>query len=444
MSAPAHDQRSLVSALVAARPRPASLRVPPVLAVMVGAAIGVVSPAQEALERLAERLNFAAAGGRLQLRLSGSVELEGYAISDPVADLVSGDEDEFLRPRFNLYLDGQVGTRGYVFAQGRVDRGFDVYEEDPQLAARFDEYAARLELSEPGSGRLFVQAGKFATVVGNWTKRHTAWENPFITAPLPYDNLTPVWDVTPAPTADVLLAWAHVSPVGDPQAVLSDKAFRLPIVWGPAYAQGVALAGKLGQLEYAGEVKAVGLSARAERWDEGFGGAERPALSARVGWRPNPSWNLGISASRGEYLDRTEHARLPDGFDRHDYRQTVLAHDVSYAWHHWQVWGEVYAARFSIPRIAEIHTMAWYVEAKYRFTPQFSGAVRWGQQWFGDITNRAGQAIAAGRQTWRLEVAPAYRLTTQTQVKLQYSLRHDQPAAGRYTHALAGQLTVRF
>lgn len=414
------------------------------MGVVIGAALGTASPAQELLERLSDRLSFSAAGGRVQVKLSGSLELEGYAISDPVADLVSGEEDVFFNPRFTLFLDAQLGERGYVFAQGRVDRGFDAYYPEKETEARLDEYALRWELSEPGTGRLLLQAGRFATVVGNWTPRHEAWDNPFVTAPLPYDNLTGVWDVAPVPAIDVLLAWAHVKPVGSAQAVLANKQFRIPAIWGPAYAQGLAVAGKWGRLEYAGEVKAVGLSSRPERWDEGFSDTERPTVSARLGWRPGPSWNLGLSASSGEYLDRSGHAQIPAGFDRHDYRQVVLAHDVSYAWHHFQFWGEVYAVRFEIPRIAYVDMMTYYLEAKYRFTPQFSGAIRWNQQWFDDVTSQAGQTLGAGRQTWRIDVAPTYRMTNQAQLKLQYSLQQDRPARERCTQSLSAQLTVRF
>ena len=401
-------------------------------------------PAQEVLERLGERLNFRLAGGALSVRVSGSLELEGYATSEPVGDLVSGDADSFFNPRFTLYLDAQAGARGYFFAQARVDHGFDVYAHEAEGQVRFDEYALRLELSKPGTGRLFLQAGKFATVVGNWTKRHTAWENPFITAPLPYDNLTAVWDVSAVPNADVLFAWAHVKPLGNAAAVLSDKRLRLPIVWGPAYGQGVTLAGRWGRLDYAGEIKATNLSARPDRWCQGFGGVERPTVSARVGWRPDPAWNLGLSFSRGEYLDRSAHSRLPAGFDRHDYRQTVIAHDLGYAWRQFQLWGEVYVARFTVPRVGDLDTVAGYVEAKHRFTPRFSAAVRWNQQFFGHVTNSAGQTARWGRQTWRLDVAPAWRFTTQTQFKLQYSLRHEDPARARLTEQLAAQLNVRF
>ena len=415
-----------------------------IIGATIAMALGTASPGQEMIERLSDRLNFHSGDGKMQLRLSGTFELEGYAISDPVADLVSGSADKFFNPRLGLYLDAQLGERGYFFAQGRVDRGFDPYYPDKQTEARLDEFALRMELSEPGTGRLFLQAGKFATVVGNWTKRHAAWDNPFITAPLPYGNLTGVWDVFPVPAVDVLLAWAHVSPVDTAQDVLADKQFRLPVIWGPAYAQGVVVAGKWGRFEYAGEMKAVGLSARPDRWGEGFSTLERPTLSARLGWRPDPNWNLGFSASTGEYLDRSQHPRIPAGLSRHDYRQIVLAHDVSYAWHHFQFWGEVYAARFEVPRVADVDTMAYYLEAKYRFTPQFSGAIRWNQQWFGDVTNRVGASLPAGRQTWRVDVAPTYRLTTQVQLKLQYSLQHDRPSRERYTQSLSAQLTVRF
>ena len=45
-----------------------------------------------------------------------------------------------------------------------------------------DEYALRWTPWD--DGRLSLQAGKFANVIGNWTARHQSWENPFITAPL--------------------------------------------------------------------------------------------------------------------------------------------------------------------------------------------------------------------------------------------------------------------
>ena len=93
------------------------------LMLLAGLTSGQVLRAQEVLEQLGDRLNFDLAGGALRLRISGSLELEGYAASDPVSDTVSGDKDGFFNPRLTLYLDAQAGARGYFFAQGRLDRG---------------------------------------------------------------------------------------------------------------------------------------------------------------------------------------------------------------------------------------------------------------------------------------------------------------------------------
>jgi hypothetical protein len=409
-----------------------------------GLAAGAFLQGQEVLERLGERLDFSLAGGAVQVALRGSLELEGYAISDPVADLVSGRKETFLKPRFTLYLDTQLAGRGYLFGQLKVDRGFDVFSVDEKTELRLDEFALRYELSAPGSGRLFLQAGKFATVVGNWARRHPAWENSFITAPLPYDALTGIWDVSPVPNADVLLSWAHVRPVGSGAMVLDDKHLRVPVVWGPAYGQGVAMAGRSGRLDYAVELKAVGLSSRPERWDQGFGGVERPTISARVGFRPDPAWDVGLSFSRGEYLDRSPHANIPTGYDRHDYLETVLAWDLSFAWRHFQFWAEIYAARFDVPRVADNKTVSGYMETKYRFTPRFSTALRLAGQVYGHVPGSAGPGLRAGRQTWRLELAPAWRLTSQAQIKLQYGVQQERPSREDMTQSLAVQLAVRF
>ena len=73
---------------------------------------------------------------------------------------------------------------------------------------RLDEYAIRV--SPLKDIPLSVQVGKFGTVVGNWVPRHYSWDNPFINAPLPYENVTGVWDSEAPEDVDVLLYWGHV------------------------------------------------------------------------------------------------------------------------------------------------------------------------------------------------------------------------------------------
>ena len=392
------------------------------------------------LDELGGQLSFTSADGAVRAKLGGSWELEGYAISKPVADLIFTEHDFLFNPRLILFGDVQIGQRAYFFAQLRADRGFDPSEDSLQM--RLDEYALRVELGRPG--RLNVQVGKFATVVGNWVARHDAWNNPFITAPLLYDNLTGLWDLKAAPSVNKLLEWAHVRPASSGAGVYVDKYLRVPVIWGPVYAQGVALTGAWGRLTYAAELKNTGLSARPGEWRQADWAWSHPNFGARLGFRPNEMWELGLSVSEGDYLNHAAGSFLPPGRNLHDYRQRVVAQDLRFAWHRFQLWAETSAARFEIPGVANVGTFAYYVEAKYKFTPQFSGAVRWNQQFFDEVRNSAGESVAWGRQVWRIEVAPAYRFSAHTQLKLQYSLRHDDPSPEEFTHEFAAQFMIRF
>lgn len=404
------------------------------------AAASRAAAADEWLDDLGEELRFASADGGVRAKLSGSMELEGYYASAPVADLIFNEGKYLFNPRLNLNLDAQFGGRTYFFAQLRADRGFDPSDEPPQV--RLDEYALRWEVCP--AGRLNVQVGKFATVVGNWVARHDAWNNPFITAPLVYDNLTGLWAIRPALTSDRLLQWAHVRPASPGSGLYPDKYFRLPVIWGPAYAQGVAVSGAWGRFTYSAELKNTGLAAHPTEWRKAEWSWSHPNFGARVGFRPNEMWEVGLSVSEGDYLDHSAVGFIPPGLERHDYRERVVAQDLRFAWHKFQLWAEAYTARFEIPNVAEVGTFAYYLEAKYKFTPGFSAAVRWNQQHFDEVKDFAGQDVAWGRQVWQIDVAPAYRFSAHTQLKLQYSLRHENPSPEEYTQSVALQFMVRF
>ena len=392
-------------------------------------------------DNLGSTLTVASANRETSAKLSGTFDLEVYRLESPAPGLLYTPDETLLNPRLTLFLDAQAGHRWYFFAQVRVDRGFDPAKRG--LEVRADEYALRHTPWE--DGRLSVQVGKFATVAGNWVLRHGSWANAFVTAPLAYEELTGIWDSAAARTAGILIAWAHAGPASpSPGSVFADKHLRVPMIWGPAYSSGLALMGETGRLSYAAEIKNGALSSRPEAWTPDRDSWRHPSVGARVGFRPNVMWNLGISGSRGVYLRPSAMRLLPAGFGLSDYRQTVLGWDAGFAWRHWQVWTEVYHARFEVPRVGNADTLASYVEAKYKFAPQFSGAVRLNRQTFGRIPLASGQTAAWGRDVWRLDVAPAYRFTAHVQLKLQYSLQEDAGRAGDPRHFFAGQCTVRF
>ncbi|MEO7600346.1 MAG: hypothetical protein ABIV50_15540, partial [Opitutus sp.] len=320
----------------------------------------------DVLDRWDERLTFSSENSQVRARASGTLEFEGYWFPQPAPALIDAKGEALFNPRATVFLDVQMGPRLYAFAQARVDHGFDP-SQDP-LRGRLDEYAIRVGVFDRGD--VNIQVGKFATVVGNWVGRHGAWDNPLITAPLAYENLSGVWDQAAARSVNTLLAWSHVKPRAVPGVPAADKYLRLPIVWGPSYATGFAVTGKIGRATYAAEVKNASLSSRPSEWSANDRRWDHPTVSGRIGFLPNQAWNLGVSVSSGSYLLEQARPTLAPGYRLGDYRQTVIAQDLSFAWHHWQVWGEVFEARFEIPRVGYADTVAYYVETKYKITPQ--------------------------------------------------------------------------
>src|SRR5256886_2876093 len=371
------------------------------------------------LDRVNDALSIRNSRQQFQLQLSGLIDFEGYFIDQRPPGLISSDDAFLFNPRLSLFLDAQWTRHWYFFGQLRIDRGFDPSDQGAQV--RLDEYFLRYTpLDHPW---VAVQVGKFATVVGNWTSRHLSWDSPFINAPLPYEHVTGIWDSAAPYDVDTLLYWGHVGKY-DP-GDYSDKYLRLPIIWGPSYASGFAVLGTIDKFDYAVEVKNSALASRPESWDITNVGFENPAVSSRVGFRPNEMWNFGFSTSAGPYLLSQAASTLPRGHDIDDYRELLLGQDISFAWHHWQLWAEFYETRFEVARIGNADTFAYYLEAKYKFTPQLFGALRWNQQLFGTVPDGAGGKVRWGEDLGRIEVAAGYRFTSHTQLKLQYSFQQE-------------------
>ena len=395
--------------------------------------------ADDVIDRLDDTLTTSAFHDNLRARLSGSFDLEAYYFQLPAPGLIYTDKSSLLNPRLSLYLDAQLGSRFYFFAQSRVDHGFDPGND--RLQMRLDEYALRF--TPWSSGLVNLQVGKFAAVVGNWIPRHNSWDNPFITAPLPYENLTGIFDSVAANSAETLLRWSGVRPIPANVAAVFHE-LRMPVIWGPSYASGAALSGTFGKYDYAVELKNASLSSRPGSWDVAQTQWQDPTFSGRLGYRPDESWNFGASVSAGSYLLPSARHTLASGSHLGDYREVLFGQDISYAWHHLQIWAELYETHFEIPRVGEAGTFAWYVEAKYKFTPQFFAAVRWNQQLYDSIPDGFGGQTRWGRNIWRIDIAPTYRFTPHVQFKLQYSLQNEDTGRRDYSNLLAAQFVTRF
>ena len=385
---------------------------------------------EDLLDRIDTALSVTAFQQTLRARFSGTIDIELYHLQQPPPGLINSNIDNLFNPRLTLFLDTQIGSQIYFFGQSRLDRGFDPDNRGAQI--RLDEYALRI--TPWADGRFTLQAGKFATVIGNWIPRHLSWDNPFINAPLVYENVTGISDKG-APTSA-----RDFTRMFEPNA----KYEYNPVIWGPSYATGISVSGRIGHFDYAAEMKNSALSSRPESWNALETGFANPSFNSRLGFRPNQMWNFGLSLSDGPYFRPEAERTFPRSRDIDDFREFVLGQDASFAWHHLQVWAEFYEARFQVPLAGDADTFAYYFEAKYKFTPRFFGALRWNQQLFSDVDIAAGRERRWGQNLGRADVAAGYRFTAHTQVKLQYSFQQETSGPRDTNHLFAAQFTLRF
>ncbi len=390
---------------------------------------------QEWLDRLDDRLWLGTSDGTFRVDLTTQFDLEGYYIDQLPPGLIYGDldGDSFINPRLTFFLDARAGKSIYAFMQARIDRGFDPRAE--VRSARFDEYAIRwTPLPE---GQLNLQVGKFATVFGGFVKRHQSWDNAFITAPLPYEKVNTISDHTVAPNRAAFISRRDMP---------DKKELWVPIIWGPVYAAGASLFGAAGKIDYAVEIKNTSLSVHPEAADPFETGWENPTFTGRLGFRPTPAWNLGVSGSYGAYFwpEAAGTAQFPAGRDLGDYPQITLGGDVAYAWHHWEFWAEVMASRFEVPYTGAADTLSYYLEAKYKLSARWYLAARWNQQFYGTVQSPEGEQVAWDYDAWRADAAIGCRFTRHLQGKLQYSYNHQEGPIQQGEQFVAAQLTLKF
>jgi hypothetical protein len=368
----------------------------------------------------------------VQVSLSGEVDLETFLSEQPPPGLLFSDDEVFFNPRLTLFADLHFGSHLAGFVQARLDRGFDPgSREDGDI--RLDEYS--LTWTPLDSPVINVRAGKFATVFGNWVPRHLAWDNPFITAPVPYENVAGIADHNAPLSKEAFLT----------RKTIPDKKREwLPLIWGPEYAHGASVFGRIEQFDYAFEIKSASLSSRPYAWDARHVDWDAPTVTGRLGYRPNASWNIGTSYSSGAYMLADPNGTLPRGTDRGDFRQDTLGFDASYAHHHFELWGELMLSRFEVPRVGDADTLAYYLEAKYKITESLFVALRWNQQFFDDVSDGRGGSAEWDRDLFRADFAVGYRFNRWLETKLQYSYGQEQGPNANGDNLLAAQVTWRF
>ena len=385
----------------------------------------------ETLEGVSDNFSFATEDGFIQLELSPQLDLEAYYFDDSPPGLVFADGEFELHPRFTTFIDAQIGESLYLFSQIRADQGFDKFSESSQI--RFDEYFIRYSF-----GKSDLQLGKFATIFGGYVNRHDTWSNPFINAPLAYENVTTITDQVTPGSSDAFLGRRN-------EADKKDK--WLSVVWGPSYASGVMLSSAFDKLFVAIEGKNASLSSRPQTWDAfDSGGADwfdETTVTSRVSYNPSAMWEFGLSGSIGPYLQDAAKASLPSGESVSDFEQKTFGTDISYAFGHLQIWSEYIYTEFEVPNVGDLSIHSYFIESRYKLSPSFFAAFRVNQQYFEDLQSPSARSLSWDRDITGLDWAFTYRVGRNLQTKLQYSLLSEVGDSGLSDNILLFQLTAK-
>ena len=366
----------------------------------------------------------------LHADLSFMTDATLYVPELPAQGLLTSDDQVFFVPRLMVFFDAQMGDRLTLHTQMRADRGFDPGAA-PDGEVRLDEYYLQARILKDDD--LNVRVGKFGTAFGSWAKRSLSWNNPFVTAPMAYEDVLTVSDQRIPLSVN---QFVHRRDVSD------KKNLWLPILWGPSYATGLSVSDRIDWVEYALEVKNASISSSTEVWDAAqVGFPTNPTVTGRVGLHPAPEWSLGTSVSHGAYLQANTASSLPIGSSVNNFTQTTWGIDAGYEHGRWQIWSELIGTRFEVPRVGALEAVSGFIEAKYKLTADLWTAFRWNQAAFGDVP---GLDLSWDRNGWRSDIALGWRLSENIQAKLQYSLGDKSGQEPEGNHLGALQLVMKF
>ena len=262
--------------------------------------------------------------------------------------------------------------------------------------------------------------------------------------PLAYQYLLSLQsDAIPATTDDLLRmrgrGWLSSFPVGNTTA-----GPGVPIVSTSRWDTGVQAHGVNGMLEWTGSVTVGSMSDPRVR-DDNTG----RQIAGRAVLRPSAAWQLGVSASRGAWLDESIDAALPDTITVNTGIQSAIGGDVEYSAGPVLVRGEVIRSQWTMPGLAEpqvdgpLVALSTLVEGRYRVLPGLYFAARGESINFGRI-NGTARTASWEADLWRVEVGPGFSITRNILLKGSWQRNRRQGGAERHDTMVAAQVVYWF
>lgn len=350
-------------------------------------------PARHAAAQVLPDEPISIAGGRFVL---GAEVTATIAPEDPGFFNYTSYEYSAIR-NFRMGVSAEVRANDYVQVLGevRLDQGHV-----------FQAYGLFLRIRPWPNRRFDLQAGRIPPTFGSMTRSVYGSGNILVGQPLAYQYLTSIRaDAVPA-TADDLLrmrgrGWRSNFPIGNVA-----PGPGLPMVNTSRWDTGVQAHGVSGMFEWIGSISVGSLSD--PRLRDNNGGRQ---LAGRLVTRPRPAVAVGVSASRGPWLDRA--------FDSPPTARPVQAAvggDAEFSAGRMLIRGEAIRSSWTMPATSSpvvdrpLAATSVLIEGRYKFAPGAYVAARGDRIDFSTITGTRG-SNTWDADTWRVELGGGFSLT---------------------------------
>jgi hypothetical protein len=388
----------------------------------------VTAAARTAMAQVLPEHPISLAGGRI---VFGGEVTATFAPEDPGFFNYTSYEFSALR-NFRMGLSAEIRANDHLqvlgevrFDQGRVVEAYGLFVRvRPWPQRRFD-----------------IQAGRIPPTFGAMTRSAYGSSNFLIGQPLAYQYLISLRpDALPANPDDLLRmrgrGWLSNFTVGDPT-----PRPGLPIVNTSEWDTGVQVHGAVGVFDWTGAVTAGSLSD--PRFRDNNSGRN---VSGRVVLRPHVSTAIGVSASRGGWLNDAIDDRVPGNGQSH---QNAAGVDLEFSSGAFLMRGEAIRSTWRMPTFSALalneplSAISTLIEGRYKISPGFYVAARGDRLDFSAIQGSRGLTEWEA-QTWRVETGAGYSLTRNILIKGAWQKNARDGGRIRKDALIAGQVLYWF
>lgn len=342
----------------------------------------------------------------------------------------TGYDNALRSVRLGVNAEVRASDRLQLLAEIRAATGNTI--EAYALYARVRPWPAR---------RFDIQAGRIPPTFGAFGRGAYGASNLLIGYPLAYQYLTSLrTDALPASAAELIRmrgrGWRSNFSIGNYY-----EGPGLPIVDAFDWDSGVQVHGVNGIIEWTGAVTTGSLSNPRVTDDN-----EGRQLSARIVARPHVGLSIGVSASRGAFLDSELAHALPVGRSAEDGVQAAFAIDGEYSVGRFLTRGEVIRSSWSLPLATitgsldrPLTATAWLGEARYRVVPGVQVAARFERLGFSRISSN-GAATPWEAPVHRYEIGAGWSIIRNVIVKT--SVQRNVRDGGRERRNVLGAVQL--